>query len=115
MDAGVVYAVYSYRQIPLSGSYFNQAEEEQQQALHKPVDDFSSFADQIHLVEAAAEFGLQELEKELSADLVVMGVISRNIMSGVFVGNSTEKVVEHLTSDVLIIKPDEFKSPFPAG
>jgi nucleotide-binding universal stress UspA family protein len=108
-------AVHAYRQIPLSGSCCKQAKEEHQQALQKLFVDFSLFADQVHLVEAAAEFGLQVLEKELSADPVVMGAISRNIMSGVFVCNSTDKVVGHLTSDVLTIKPDEFKSPPPAG
>jgi universal stress protein E len=111
LTGAVVHAVHSYRQIPLSGSYLKQAKEEHRQSLLKLVDDFALPADQVHLVEEAPEYGLQELEKSLSADLVVMGAISRSIISDVFVGNTTEKVVDYLTSDVLIIKPDEFKSP----
>ena len=37
-----------------------------------------------------------------------MGAISRNILSDVFIGNTTEKVLDYLESDVLVIKPDDF-------
>jgi universal stress protein E len=109
--SGVVHAVHSYSQIPLSGSYLKQAKEEHQRVLQELVDDFSLPVDRVHLVEEAVEFGLQKLENELSADLVVMGAISRSILADVFVGNTAEKVVDYLTSDVLIIKPDGFYSP----
>jgi len=66
---------------------------------------------QIHLIEEAPEFGLKKLEKALGADLVIMGAISRNMVSEVFIGNTTEKVIDYLGSDVLIIKPDDYKSP----
>jgi universal stress protein E len=108
---GVAHVVHSYSQIPLSGSYLKQAKQEHQQALQGLTDDFSLTADLVHLTEEAPEFGLQKLEKDLSASLVVMGAISRNILSDVFVGNTTEKVVDYLTSDILILKPDGFKSP----
>ena len=78
---GVVHVVHSYSQTPLSGSYLKQAKVEHRQALQKLVDDFPLPADQVHLVEEAPEYGLQALEKALSADLVVMGAISRSIFS----------------------------------
>jgi universal stress protein E len=111
---GVVHAVHSYSQIPLSGSYLKQAKEKHKESLQKLVDDFSLPADRVHLVEDAPEFGLQKLEQDLSADLVVMGAISRSVISDVFVGNTTERVVDYLVSDVLIVKPDGFTSPLSA-
>ncbi|MFT7140378.1 MAG: universal stress protein E [Sulfitobacter sp.] len=108
---GVVHAVHSYSQIPLSGSYLKQAKEQHKESLQALVDDFSLPSDRVHLVEEAPEFGLQKLEQDLSADLVVMGAISRSVISDVFVGNTTERVVDYLASDVLIVKPDGFTSP----
>ena len=108
---GVVHVVHSYSQVPLSGSYLKQAKRDHKQALAGLVSDFDLPAEQIHLIEEAPEFGLKKLEIALSADLVVMGAISRNIISEVFIGNTTEKVIDYLLSDVLLIKPDDFISP----
>ncbi|MDA9050284.1 universal stress protein [Pseudomonadales bacterium] len=108
---GVVHVVHSYSQIPLSGSYLKQAKLEHKQALAELVSEFDLPVAQIHLLEEAPEFGLKKLEKDLGADMVVMGAISRSIISEVFIGSTTEKVIDYLLSDALIIKPDDFASP----
>ena len=111
MMGGKVHVVHSYNQIPLSGEYTRQAEQEHRQAMDTLMADFDLPASQVHIVDEAPEFGLRQLEDKLNADLVVMGAISRNLLSDVFIGNTTEKVVDYLTCDVLVIKPDGFESP----
>ena len=66
---------------------------------------------QVHLIEEAPEYGLAQLEKSLHADMVVMGAISRSIVADVLIGSTTEKVIDYLSSDVLIVKEADFKSP----
>ena len=43
--------------------------------------------------------------------MVVMGAISRSIVADVLIVSTTEKVIDYLSSDVLIVKEADFKSP----
>lgn len=108
---GELFVMHSYSQIPLSGTYLKQAKEEHEKAFHQLADEFDVPKTQRYLMDEATDFGLCELERELQADLVVMGAISRSLLSDVFIGNTTEKVLDYLESDVLVVKPDDFVSP----
>ncbi len=108
---GDVYVMHSYNQIPLSGTYLEQARKDHKAAFDQLLAEFDIPLERQHLLEEAPEFALRQLERDLSADIIVMGAISRNILSDVFIGNTTEKVLDYLESDILVIKPDDFKSP----
>lgn len=108
---GELHVMHSYSQVPLSGTYPKQAREEHEKAFATLMADFDVPEMQQHLMDEAPEFSLKQLEKELGADLVIMGAISRNILSDVFIGNTTEKVLDYLEGDVLVVKPDDFKTP----
>jgi len=109
-----LHIMHSYCQIPLSGTYPAQAQEEHEAAFTQLMSDFDIPKDHQHLVEQAADYALQSLEKKLDVDLIVMGAISRSRLSDAFIGNTAEKVLDYLESDVLIIKPDGFVSPVKA-
>ncbi len=108
---GEVYVMHSYAQIPLSGTYLEEARKSHKEAFDRLMKEFDIPADRQRLLEEAPEFALRQLERELGADVVVMGAISRNILSDVFIGNTTEKVLDYLESDILVIKSDDFTSP----
>lgn len=40
-----------------------------------------------------------------------MGAISRSFVADIFIGNTTEKVLDYLECDVLVLKPDDYVSP----
>jgi len=107
---GEVFVMHSYAQIPLSGTYLDESRRSHKAAFDKLMEEFDIPADHQRLLEEAPEFALQQLERELGADVIVMGAISRNILSDVFIGNTTEKVLDYLESDILVIKADDFKS-----
>lgn len=48
---------------------------------------------------------------ELDADLLVMGTLARGGISGLFLGNTSEQVLPHVTCSVLVVKPDDFVCP----
>jgi universal stress protein E len=108
---GDVFVMHSYSEIPLSGTYLEEAKQKHKEAFQQLLEDFDIPAARQHLLEEAPEFAMQQLERELSTDIFVMGAISRNILSDIFIGNTTEKVLDYLESDILVIKPDDFDSP----
>lgn len=63
------------------------------------------------LVRGAPEQVIEEQARELSADLVVMGTVARTGLSGVFIGNTAENIINNLECPVLAVKPDGFVSP----
>jgi universal stress protein E len=108
---GQVYIMHSYSEIPLSGTYPEQASEEHKAAMDELVSDFEIPDERVRIIDESVEFALPELEMELQADLVVMGAVSRSRIKDVFIGNTAEKVLDYIESDVLIVKPDGFVCP----
>jgi len=108
---GDVHVMHSYSEIPLSGTYLDEAKTNHKEAFENLIEDFEIPAQRQHLLEETPEFAMQQLERDLSTDVVVMGAISRNLLSDIFIGNTTEKVLDYLESDILVIKPDGYESP----
>ena len=54
---------------------------------------------------------IPELVNKNSIDIVVMGTVSRTGLSGFFIGNTAEKMLQELDCSVLAVKPDGFVTP----
>lgn len=63
------------------------------------------------LVRGAPETVLHQQCAELAADVVVMGTVARTGLSGVFIGNTAENMINSLECPVLAVKPEGFESP----
>ncbi len=75
-----------------------------------------------HLKELAEQYALTDAETYLIKshpadmipsfvknnwiDLVVMGIVGRSDIKGIFIGNTTKKIPSNINSSVLEIKPD---------
>lgn len=64
-----------------------------------------------HLQRGSATRVIPELAERLQADLVVMGTLGRAGISGLFIGNTAEAILEQIRCSVLAIKPPGFVSP----
>lgn len=64
-----------------------------------------------HLRKGSPQREIPVLAEELQADLVVMGTLARTGISGLFIGNTAETILEQLPCSVLAIKPPGFISP----
>jgi universal stress protein E len=51
--------------------------------------------------------------KELKADVLVMGVLSRSGLNPHHIGRTAEYVLDHVDCDVIVVKPRAFKSAVP--
>lgn len=49
--------------------------------------------------------------RNAAADLVVMGAIARNPFGRIFIGSTAERVLDQLPCDLLVIKPEDFRTP----
>lgn len=72
---------------------------------------FDHLAPRFVLERGTATRAIPELARQLSADLVVMGTVSRTGIAGLFIGNTAETILEQLDCSVLAVKPAGFVSP----
>ena len=94
---------------------FDEIEQRMHEDHQKRFDEITSFHgiddDRSHLVAGLAHEELPLIANELDAAVVVMGAVSRNRWKRLFIGATAERALEHLPCDLLIVKPDWFKTP----
>ena len=56
---------------------------------------------------------LPQLASEIGAGVVVMGAVSRSAIKRLFIGNTAENVIDALPCDVLVVKPEGFRTDVP--
>lgn len=66
-----------------------------------------------HLRAGNASAEIPAVADEIGAGVVVMGAVSRSGLKRLFIGSTAERVIDHLACDVLVIKPEGFKTPVP--
>jgi universal stress protein E len=65
----------------------------------------------VHLMQGEPAERVSTKAHSLGTDLVVMGTLARTGISGLFIGNTAETILEQIQCGVLTVKPDEFVSP----
>jgi universal stress protein E len=74
----------------------------------------AEFADsESHCRPGEATVELPVLVREIDPQVVVMGAVSRSGLKRLFIGATAERVIDELACDVLIIKPEGFKTTVP--
>ena len=83
----------------------------------KDAEDFKTFAEKAgiprarrHLVSGDPVYAIPKAAEDMRAQVVVMGAVSRSGLKRVFIGNTAERVLNHLPCDVLVVKPSRFES-----
>ena len=67
--------------------------------------------ERVYLREGAAEAVINEQAAAIGAGVIVMGTVARSGVSGLFIGNTAEAVMEHTQCDVVVVKQADFQSP----
>ena len=71
--------------------------------------------DKAHLASGLTHEELAALANKIDANVVVMGAVARNRWKRLFIGATAERTLEHLPCDLLIVKPDWFRTPIESG
>ncbi|MFO1256897.1 MAG: universal stress protein [Gammaproteobacteria bacterium] len=68
----------------------------------------------VHHTRGAPDQIIPEKIKELNIDILLMGTVARTGISGFFIGNTAENVIQKLNCSLLALKPAGFISPVKA-
>ena len=94
---------------------FDEIENKMHEDHHRKFREITSYheigEEKSHLVAGLTHEELPLIAKSLNADVVVMGAVARNRLKRLFIGATAERTLEHLPCDMLIVKPDWFRTP----
>jgi universal stress protein E len=66
---------------------------------------------QVHLLQGEAGALIPEAAKAHAIDLIILGTVGRAGIPGLLIGNTAEKILQHVDCAVLAVKPDGFATP----
>jgi universal stress protein E len=102
----------AYIPVSLPFDEIEQQMHEEHEKRFKEVISFHGIGEaNTHLVAGLTHEELPEVADKLKADVVVMGAVARNRWKRLFIGATAERTLEHLPCDLLIVKPDWFRTP----
>lgn len=102
----------AYIPVSLPFDEIEQQMHEDHQKRFGEITSFHGIADEnAHLVAGLTHEELPAIAEELAADVVIMGAVARNRWKRLFIGATAERTLEHLPCDLLIVKPDWFRTP----
>lgn len=101
-------------------SYVESVKERHRQDLNILMDEvasqtgrdfFENLQPQTHLLKGSPRKEIPSFADKIDANLVVMGTVARTGISGFFIGNTAETILNRLKCSVLAIKPPGFETP----
>ncbi|OYD23843.1 universal stress protein UspE [Oceanimonas baumannii] len=77
-----------------------------ERALYEYAVRFSLESESLHLLEGLAEEVIPGCADSIDASLVILGSVGRTGLSAALLGNTAEHVIDKLSCDVLVLRPD---------
>jgi len=106
-SGGEVHVYHSTHLPPLSGLYPIESDlSVDQKMLVDLAAQYEISPEHCHVADTDISVSLPSFVNELKASCVVMGAVSRSRIDRLLIGNTAEKVLDNLTCDVLVVKPD---------
>jgi universal stress protein E len=66
---------------------------------------------QVHVVDGPPDEAILKAIDDFQIDLVVMGTSARSGLSNLVLGNTAERLISHMKSSVIAVKPHDFECP----
>ena len=122
---GAVHAVHAFEPLPagalngdhLSGEWLTELEEATEKhartALERTLRGVDIPRSRQYLIARHPIDAIAQAAAAIGSDIVVMGAISRSGIKRLVLGNTAEKLLDHLPCDVLIVKPRRFAHRVP--
>jgi len=86
------------------GELTEELKQRHRQALDDLLEEHSLGSLESHVHQGSPQELLITFAKQIKADFVVMGAVSRSGLKRVFIGSTAERVLDHLPCDLLIVK-----------
>jgi universal stress protein E len=85
---------------------YDELKEQEREAFESFREEMQVLRTRAHLVTGNPASVIPRLARDLGAQIVVMGALSRSGLMRVLIGNTAERVLEALPCDVLVVKPE---------
>lgn len=102
---GTLHVLHAYAEAARPFTPAGVIQTEHRKALDELLSAYPVPAEQLHFVDETPIVALEKIADQLSADVVVMGAISRSRLSEMLIGSTAEKVLDFMDTDILVIKP----------
>jgi universal stress protein E len=79
--------------------------------LEKLAEDQSHLKVTVHVLKGKPHSIIAKFVAKNDIDILVMGSVARSGLPGLLVGNTAERIVNHVGCSVLVVKPDGWESP----
>lgn len=96
---------------PLSGERARTFVDDIRQSVERLADRYDIAADERFIEEGPTAEVLASLAQRRKIDVLVMGAVSRSLLERPVIGNTAERVIDHLDCDLFIVKPAGFRTP----
>ena len=103
---GRVQVVHAYTESGLSLSVTGAVREVHAKAMGTLLADFDIADHAVHLLDDTPVNAILKCREALHADIIVIGALSRSRLAEVIIGNTAERVLDYVQSDLYIIRPD---------
>jgi universal stress protein E len=122
---GALHVVHAFEPLPagaMNGDYISgewvteledASEKQARSALERTVRDVEIPRSRQHLIARHPIDAIEQAASAIGSDIVVMGAISRSGLKRLVLGNTAEKLLDHLPCDVLVVKPRRFTNRVP--
>lgn len=108
--SGELHVVHGYAETARPFAPAGVIETEHRKVLDELLSAYAIQPEQLHFLDETAISALQQETYKLKTDILVMGAISRSRLSEMLIGSTAEKVLDFLSTDVLIVKPEQLRS-----
>jgi universal stress protein E len=95
------------------GTQRDETERDARERMNRELDGYEIRRGNRHLVEGRPVEVIPSVTKSSRTNILVMGAVSRSGLKRFFIGNTAESVIDSVSCDVLIVKPQRFESKVP--
>lgn len=122
---GSLHAVYAFDPLPIEalptdvslGEVAAEIERTAEQDARKAFDRALSHAgipqSRRHMTALHPSDAIESVARQIDSSIVAMGSVSRSGLKRAVIGNTAERVLDHLACDILVVKPGSFRSQVP--
>ena len=119
---GELHVAHSFNTIPQSAIFdehltmdyaalHDKAKAQHTSVLQSLVDEEGLTSAILHLEEGGVHKVIPEMVQREHIDLLVMGSTARGFLDRFLIGSSVERIIDHVSCDILLVKPPGFISP----
>ncbi len=102
---GTLHVVHAYSESARPFAKAGSMRKLHSEAMEDLLTDYSIPTDAVHLIDETPVNAIMQCKEALKPDIIVIGALSRSRLSEAIIGNTADRILDYVKSDLLIVKP----------